>query len=390
MNSPPKHILPLLVISQFAGTSLWFTGNALLPELKASIGLSQYALSYVTAAVMTGFITGTLVFAFLSLADRYSPARLFFVCCIIGALLNVGIAWFATDAVSLFLLRFFTGFCIAGIYPVGMKIAADWYEKGLGKALGYLLGALVLGTSFPHLLRDRNLELPWRQVLFCTSLFAGIGGCLMLFFVGDGPHRKKTGGFKWNALQIVFKSLKWRKAAVGYFGHMWELYTFWGFLPLMIALYAERNNISPNVSLISFLAIASGFIGCVIGGYIALKIGSAPVAKIAIFISGLCCLVSPFLFDLSWPFFVVAIFIWGFTVIPDSPQFSTLVAAYSPPELRGTALTIYNSIGFTVTTLSLILMDFVFHSDGILGGKNAFIILLPGPIAGLIAMRRLK
>lgn len=338
---------------------------------------------------MTGFIVGTLVFAFLSLADRFSPTKLFFFSCLAGAAFNLAIAWFAKDALSLFILRFFTGFFIAGIYPVGMKIAADWYDKGLGKALGYLLGALVLGTSFPHLLRDRNLELPWRQVLFCTSIFATIGGVLMMVFVGDGPFRKKTGGFRLDALKTVFRSLQWRKAAFGYFGHMWELYTFWGFLPLMIALYAAKHNISPNISLVSFLAIASGFIGCVIGGYISLKIGSARVARITLFISGLCCLASPFLFDLSWPLFVVVIFIWGFNVIPDSPQFSTLVAAHSPAELRGTALTIYNSIGFTVTTLSLILMDYVFHSKGVLGGENAFLILLPGPIVGLIAMRKM-
>jgi len=336
---------------------------------------------------MTGFIAGTLVFAFLSLADRFSPVKLFFLSCLAGAFCNVSIAWFANDAPSLFLFRFLTGFFIAGIYPVGMKIAADWYEKGLGKALGYLLGALVIGTAFPHYLRDRNLQLPWKEVLYYTSIFAFIGGCLILFFVGDGPYRKRSGGFQWNAFSIIFRSPQWRKAAFGYFGHMWELYTFWGFLPLIIGLYAKENNISPNISLICFFIIACGSLSCITGGYLSLRFGNATVAKTALFISGLCCIASPFLFDASWPFFLVALFVWGLSVVPDSPQFSTMVAAFAPPDLRGTALTIYNSIGFSITTISLIVMDYVFHSNGILSGKNAFLILAPGPIMGLLMMK---
>ncbi len=390
MNSRPRHILPLIVVSQFAGTSLWFTGNALLPELRASLNLSQYAVSYITAAVMTGFIAGTLVFAFLSLADRYSPVKLFFISCIAGAFFNLSIAWFANDATSLFIFRFLTGFFIAGIYPVGMKIAADWYEKGLGKALGFLLAALTIGTAFPHYLRDRDLELPWKEVLYYTSAFAMLGGLLMLLLVGDGPFRKKSGKFQWNSLGLIFSSKHWRKVAFGYFGHMWELYTFWGFLPLVIGLYGIENNLEINVSFLSFLVIASGGISCIVGGYISLRVGSATVARTALSISMLCCMASPFLFNLSWPFFLGFIFLWGLSVNPDSPQFSTLAANAAPPQLKGSALTIYNSIGFSITTISLVVMDYMFHADGILGGKNALLILAPGPLLGLLAMRGVK
>src|SRR5688572_19968843 len=155
---------------------------------------------------MLGFIAGTLVFAFFSLADRFSPVKLFFTSSLLGALTNSAIVWFATGENSLFFFRFLTGFFLAGIYPVGMKIAADWYEKGLGKALGFLLGALVLGTAFPHLLKNRDFELPWKSVLYFTSLFAIMGGVLMMSFVGDGPYRKKSGGFQWNAIALIFKS----------------------------------------------------------------------------------------------------------------------------------------------------------------------------------------
>ena len=383
-----KKILPVIVLSQFAGTSLWFVGNAVLPELKQTLHLSQYAVSLVTSAVMLGFIAGTLVFAFFSLADRFSPVKLFFVSSLLGALTNSAVVWFATDGNSLFLFRFLTGFFIAGIYPVGMKIAADWYEKGLGKALGFLLGALVLGTAFPHLLKNRDFELPWKSVLYITSIVALAGGIVILF-VGDGPYRKRSGSFRWDAFGKIFGSKKWRQAVFGYFGHMWELYTFWGFVPLIIELYSSRNNLQLNIPLLSFLVIAIGTLSCIAGGYLSQKVGSAKVAAWALFISGICCFISPFSF--SWPAFIflALLFIWGITVIPDSPQFSTLVAQYAPEELRGTALTIYNSIGFAITTISLYIIDHLFHSSGFFAGENTFALLGLGAIAGLPSMIRL-
>jgi MFS family permease len=384
-----KKILPVIVLSQFAGTSLWFVGNAVLPELKEALQLSQYALSHVTSAVMIGFVAGTLVFGILSLADRFSPVKLFFISTILGALTNVAVVWLAYDAVSLFILRFLTGFFIAGIYPVGMKIAADWYEKGLGKALGYLLGALVLGTAFPHLLKNRSFELPWESVLYFTSLFAFVGGVLMLVYVGDGPYRKKAEAFQWNAISEIFKSKKWRQAAFGYFGHMWELYTYWGFLPVILALYAEKNNITLNIPLLSFLIIACGSISCITGGYLSLKIGSAKVATTALLISGICCFISPIIYQLPLFAFLTVLFIWGLAVIPDSPQFSTLVANYAPNHLKGTALKIYNAIGFTISTISLIVIDRVYHSDSFFAKENTMLLLGIGALVGLPSMFRL-
>jgi len=385
----PKKILPVIVLAQFAGTSLWFVGNAVLPELKQTLGLSQYAVSNVTSAVMLGFIAGTLIFAFFSLADRYSPVKLFFICSLLGALSNAAVAWIATDATSLFSLRFITGFFIAGIYPVGMKIAADWYEKGLGKALGFLLGALILGTAFPHLLKNRDFALPWKSVLYYTSTFAVIGGFLMILFVGDGPYRKKTGGFHWNAFGKIFSSKKWRQSAYGYFGHMWELYTFWGFLPVILALYATKNNIDLNIPLLCFLIIGIGSISSVMGGFLSKYWGSAKVAMTALFISGLCCFLSPFIYYLPLPVFLSILFIWGFTVSPDSPQFSTLVTQYAPDGLKGTALTIYNSIGFLISTVSLIVIDRIFYSNSFLAKENTMLVLGFGAIIGLNFMNRL-
>jgi MFS family permease len=384
-----KKVLPVIVLSQFAGTSLWFVGNAVLPELKESLQLSQYAVSLVTSAVMLGFIAGTLVFAFFSLADRFSPVKLFFISSLLGALTNSAVVWFVTDGNTLFLFRFLTGFFLAGIYPVGMKIAADWYEKGLGKALGYLLGALVLGTAFPHLLKNRDFELPWRSVLHITSAIAVFGGVIMLLFVGDGPYRKSSGGFRWDAFGKIFSSKKWRQSAFGYFGHMWEVYSFWGFLPLMIELYDKKNDLHLNIPFLSFIAIAIGAIGSVAGGYISEKIGSAKVAIWSLLISGICCFISPLSYSMPFILFLLLILVWGLTVVPDSPQFSTLVAQYAPEELKGTALTIYNSIGFAITTISLYVIDRVFHSTSSLAGENTFALLGLGAVFGLPSAIRL-
>jgi MFS family permease len=381
--------LPLIILSQFAGTSLWFAGNAVLPELKQTFHLNQYAISMITTAIMLGFIIGTLVFAFFSLADRFSPVKLFFISSLCGAIFNSAVAWLATDANSLFALRFLTGFCLAGIYPVGMKIAADWYEKGLGKALGFLLGALVLGTAFPHLLKNNNFHLPWKMILYFTSTFALCGGLLMLFFIGDGPFRKKSGVFQWNAFKKIFASPKWRLSAFGYFGHMWELYTFWGFVPLILELYARQHETTLNIPLLSFFIIAIGAFSCIAGGYLSQRLGSTVIATLSLLISGCCCFLSPLTFQLPQLLFITFLFIWSAFVIPDSPQFSTLVAVYAPNELRGTALTLYNSIGFTIAMISLLIMDRVIHSSGFFNGKNSLLLLALGAVAGLPGLFRL-
>jgi MFS family permease len=384
-----KKILPAIVFSQFAGTSIWFVGNAVLPELKETLHLSQYAVSLVTSAVMLGFVAGTLAFAILSLADRFSPTRLFFISAVLGALCNAAVIWLAKDGNSLFVFRFAVGFFLAGIYPVGMKVAADWYKEGLGKAMGFLLGALVLGTAFPYLLKNRDFELPWKNVLLFTSAFTIIGGLVMLLFVGDGPYRHPSGGFKWNAIGRIFSSKKWRQAALGYFGHMWELYTFWAFVPVIISIYAERHSFPVNVALLSFIVIAIGSFACIAGGYLSAKWGSAKVSFLALLLSGTCCFLSPFMFDWSLPVFISIILLWGFAVIPDSPQFSTLIAQFSPVDLRGTALTINNSIGFSISSASIFIIDLVHHSAGFFSGRNSFILLGLGALCGLPFIYRL-
>lgn len=385
MNRPP-HILPVIIFSQFTGTSLWFAGNAIVLDLQRDWGLAEQSVGYITAAVQLGFILGTLVFAFLAIADRYSPRLVFFLCSMIGALSNLAILAIPEGMSGLLLLRFVTGFFLAGIYPVGMKIAAGWFDKGLGRALGYLVGALVLGTAFPHLIRAMGTELPWQQVILGVSILAVFGGLMMLMLVPDGPHLHKGSTFNPKALAIIFRSKRFRASAFGYFGHMWELYTLWAFIPVWLLVYSDLNGASLNVSFWSFLIIATGFIGCAGGGLISIKSGSAKVAAWQLGISGVCCLLSPLFFNADLTVFIIFLLVWGLTVVGDSPQFSTLNAENAPKEYVGSALTIVNSIGFLITVFSIQLVNSLLP---VIDADYIFWVLVPGPVLGLWALRPL-
>ena len=382
----PAYILPVIIFSQFTGTSLWFSGNAVLLDLQRDWGLSAHATGYTTSAIQLGFVGGTLLFAFFVIADRFSPRLVFFCCSLAGALANAALLIAPEGLTWLLLLRFATGFFLAGIYPVGMRIAAGWYAQGLGRALGYLVGALILGTAFPHLLRASGTEVPWQQVLGWVSLLAVGGGLAMLLLVPDGPHLPHGTRFDPRALVVVFRSARFRASAFGYFGHMWELYTLWAFIPTLLVAYAAAQDIDLNVSLWSFAAIAVGALACAGGGILSTRIGSAPVAASLLAISGICCLLSPFLFDASLPLFLGFLLLWGLSVSSDSPQFSALNAANAPREFVGSALTIVNSIGFLITVVSIQLADLLLT---LIETRYLFWLLVPGPVLGLLAFRPL-
>ncbi len=381
----PWYILPVIIFAQFAGTSLWFAGNAVLPDLQQAFDLAPESLGAITSSVQLGFIAGTLLFAFFLIADRFSPSKVFFICALSGAIFNASIFLLANGFTAILALRFLTGLCLAGIYPVGMKISADWFEQGLGKALGYLVGALVLGTAFPHLVRYSLGSLPWSYVLMTVSAISVAGGLAILLLVPDGPFRRKSKGFDPRAIFKIFQVKDFRSAAFGYFGHMWELYAFWAFVPFVLRTYQSvHENVIIEVSFWSFLIIGMGALGCILGGYASLRIGSGKVAFIMLLISGLSCLLSPFLLQNPVsPLLIGFLLLWGFAVVGDSPQFSTLVALTAPREFTGSALTIVNSIGFFITIFSIELLNQMQEAPLYL-----FWWLLPGPILGLWAMRR--
>jgi len=324
------------------------------------------------------------LFALLSLADRFSPSRVFFFSSLFAAVLNVGLVHDGNQFFSLLILRFGTGFFLAGIYPVGMKIAADYYQKKLSNSLSFLVGALVVGTAFPHFLRASGVEISWKWIILTTSFLAALGGLLLFFLVPDGPYRRPALKVDLFATTQVFREWNFQAAAFGYFGHMWELYAFWMFVPIMLSSYGEMHEYNvPNLSIWAFLIIASGGIACVLGGYLSLHFRPAKVATAALLTSGICCLLSPLFFSLnSWPAFLAFLIFWGMVVVADSPLFSTLVAQSAKAEVKGTALTIVNSIGFALTIVSIQLLTYLLEVISI---KYLFIILAIGPIVGLSA-----
>ncbi|SHI82046.1 Predicted arabinose efflux permease, MFS family [Arenibacter nanhaiticus] len=374
------HILPVIIFSQFACTSIWFAGNVVVEDLMKVIGLDNQFTGIILSAVQFGFIVGTLLFATLMIADRYAPSKVFLLSAILAALCNLALLSNNLTQTTLLSARFGAGFFLAGIYPVGMKIASDYYRHGLGRALGFLVGALVLGTAFPHAIKGMDWGRNYTFVVSTTSILAVMGGCSMYLFIPKGPFRKKSTAFEIQASTKLFKIPSFRKAAFGYFGHMWELYAFWAFIPLAIQTYNTFNTYQIPIAIWTFTIIAIGSISCALGGYFSLKIGSKKVAIFSLSLSGVLCLLSPLFYLLSPPLFLLLLCIWGMAVISDSPQFSSMVAQSAPIHLKGTALTVVNCIGFSISIISIQLLSFLSPK---IDPIYIFLLLGIGPIIGI-------
>ncbi|GAB4049984.1 MFS transporter [Spirosoma litoris] len=382
--------LVVVVFAQFAGTSLWFAGNAILPELQSLLNATGTGLTgWITSAVQIGFIAGTLLYALFAIPDRFRATYVFLASVTLAAIVNLLWLFLPIQAETILASRFLTGFFLAGVYPVGIKIAADLFKPILGKAMGFLVGALVLGTAFPHLMRGLGENLPYRTLMLSISMLAVSGGVLLALVVPTKPVQFAGSFFRFQTLLSLGKPSAYRPAMLGYFGHMWELYTLWAFWPALIAYYRLQHPDSELTnSLWAFGAIAAGAIGCIGGGYWALQIGSARVARYLLLTSGLCIVLTPFLLSAPPTLFGLFLLIWGATGAGDSPQFSTLVASHATSENRGSILTLVTCFGFLLTVLSIQLMAWLVAHIGISGWL--FYILLPGPILGLLAMRWMR
>lgn len=383
----PAWILQAIVVTQFACTSLWFAGNAVIGALQVSWHLPDSAQGLTLASVQLGFVAGTLVFAVLAISDRFRATSVFFCCALLGATSNLALVFVPGDVWTLVASRTATGFFLAGIYPVGMKIAASWCDRGLGRALGYLVGALVVGSALPHLVKGLGTTLPWQAVIGTCSAAAVVGGLAVFVCVPMGPHLPQRSPFNIHAIPEIFSLPKLRAAAFGYFGHMWELYAVWAFFPLLVHGYAVRHGLGHvNVSLWAFALIAVGAVGCAGGGELVRRFGSARVALIQLVVSGCACvLVIPAFAAPAWLFFMFLL-VWGIAVVGDSPQFSTLVGMNVPGRYVGTAFTIVNGIGFAISAVSIQLLA---ELSATISVEYLFLLLVPGPVLGLYAARRL-
>ncbi len=381
-----KGILFIIVLAQFFCTSVWFTGNAVLPLLIDLGKIPASFLPHITSSVQLGFILGTFIFALMAIADRVSPSIVFFVCALLAALFNLGICLDGINVYWILFFRFFTGIFLAGIYPVGMKIAADYFQIGLGKSLGYLVGALVLGKATPYLITSFISNSTWYYSFYVTSFIAVLGGLMIFFLVPDGPHRVVPKRMMFNGFIASFKKRNFRAFAFGYFGHMWELYSFWAFTPIIIKQYLLNHSaVQWSVPVYSFLVIGIGALACVSSGILSSKINPKKIASISLLLSATCCFISPFMLQIeSANLFLFFLFFWGFVVIADSPMFSTLVANSAIPESKAAALTIVNCIGFAITIVSL---QFLGLFSPIVHPNFLYMLLAIGPVLGWLAMK---
>ena len=394
----PTLAVAAIVLAQCLSTSLWFSPSGVADSLMRAWQLSATSFGWLLAATQLGFIAGTLAFALSGAADRFQPTRIFVVCSTTGALANAAVTWGVTDFGVFWSLRFIVGMCLAGIYPLGMKMLVQRVGSKPAAALGWLVGMLPLGTALPHGLRALGQSWPWPEVLLGSSVLAALGAALVASIGGSpkqaassakptacAPHHLYT-----KALRGVISVRGYRASALGYFGHMWELYAFWSVLP-WLSLPIHRSLVlagygwAPSVALISFSAIGMGFFGCVLGGMWSRRVGSARVAATALAASGLMCLGYPFVPE-TWPLVqLMALLFWGFFVVADSPQFSALSSQHVPPQWLGSALVLQNGVGFLITVLSILLLSWAEQ----LWGSMALWLLAPGPLLGLWALRPL-
>ena len=378
-----RYAIPIIVIAELFGASLWFSANAVADALHRVWGMTNVELGYLTSSVQLGFICGTLLLALSGLADRFSASRIFASSALLGALVNAAFASAAGGLVYALTLRFVTGLALAGVYPIGMKLVVSWEPRKAGKVLGWLVGMLVLGTGLPHFVRGIGVTPTWQGVIYAASILAVLAA-VMVWRLGDGPHHGSRRGMQWGAAFKVFAVADFRAAALGYFGHMWELYAFWAIAPLLIA-QLDSSADAAHVYLAAAGIFLAGGIGCIGGGFLSHRWGSGRVAILALAGSATSCLVYPWVSGSAFGVALSLLLAWGLFVVADSPQFSALATNACPPDRVGGALALMNSIGFAITIVSIELATLLW------GSLQTYVtwVLLPGPLLGLLVMVRM-
>ena len=392
-DTESRRTLVLMAAASLLCMSPWFSATVVLPQLErlwqADIGLA----AWLTMAVQLGFVVGGLISALFNLPDRFSAPRVFVVSSLLAAAVNAGFATVAADNIpAALVMRFLTGAFLAGVYPPGMKILAGWFRDGRGTALGILVGALTVGKALPYSVAAAG-DLPWRVIVLSCSGLAVLGAFLVALGVKEGPYAALQPPLDLHQIGAVFRNRGARLANFGYFGHMWELYSMWGWIALLLGASAGGQN--QAVALVAFLSIAIGAVGCVWAGWAA-DAGAAAslearvarrarVTIIAMAVSGVCCLLAAVFFQHFWLLVIICL-VWGAAVVADSAQFSTIVSEVSDRCYVGTALTVQTAIGFLLTVVSLRVVGAIGASYGWNWAAASMAI---GPALGILAMGRL-
>jgi MFS family permease len=377
----------VLIVTQIAVLSLWFSSAAVLPEMGHEAGLSAARLAWLSTAVQLGFGIGALGFAVIGLADRYDPRRVFMASALAGAATNLALLAVPIGGWESIFLRALTGAAMAGVYPVGMKIATGWGKTDRALLVGLLVGALTIGSASPHLISFVG-GAEWRLTIWASTLLAAVGG-LSIMSVGLGPYHARAPKLDISAIALTWTDRRIRLAVIGYIGHMWELYAFWAWVAVFATgsyALAGEADASGLGKLTAFAAIALGGLACVPAGWYADRMGRAKVAMACLIASGGAAVASALLYGgPTWPMMAVLI-IWGIAIIPDSALYSTLVADAAPPERAGSLLTLQTALGFLLTAMTVQVAPALAAQ---IGWAWVLAIMSLGPASGIRAMQLL-